>query len=194
MLVSERKEMKDMGFIEEKTLDNHYDDLGDLTDQEYIAVKSVSKKAFYAVSIDAIKKIDAFGVERDVMWDDIKIGDNLKLTTTIRSLAGGQTKTGNLPMNNVTDVQRIGARRDLYLENDQFCITTAECGVEVGILKKAIMEPNWVTVNELKKLVLPDATLSNYKDVKAKHQGRSQAYRQDLGLDSLGFEETFNRF
>ena len=182
-----------MGFFEERQMENNYDDLGELTDQEYIAVKSVGKKAFHAVEIKSIKKMDPFGDEVEILWDDIQPGDDLKLEATIQSLAGGQTKTGNLPMKNIKDVQRIGRNRDLYLENDQFCITTAECGVEVGLLKKVVMAPNWVTVDELKRLVPADITLETYKTVKAKRTGQTQG-QEWSGLDSLGFAETFNRF
>ena len=179
-----------MSFLDAQLLNRYYEEkIGPLNDQEYIAMKAVSKKGLLAVEIERIIKVDAFGQEYDVSMDQLEVGDDIQLIATIRNMAGGPMKSGRLPMNDLIDVQYIEGRRGIYLENAQICITDVECGEDINVIKEMIASPNWVTVDGLRQLFPANATLSDWHTVKEQHQQRSQTMGQDLDFSSFGFQE-----
>lgn len=160
-----------MGRKERICMRDNYQKIGNLTDQQFLAVKSLNHKLFYASHLDVnnIIKIDKYGHEEQITRDQIQdaIGETLKFRATIRPMNGNREASGSLTMENITDATYDPKTGFLMVDCDKFCMTNTDCGIEMQDLGLLLAAPNvWVTKEALSIIIPESATLSDFAEVR----------------------------
>ena len=158
-----------------QSLKRNFEKIGPLTDAQFLATKSLSKKLIYAKQVDLknVLLIDIDGLESNVDMRAIVAEYNrgnvggIKLQATVRGMSGGPEQTGSLRLDNIIDLkfdQSIGL---LVVENDKCVFTNLPCWTEISDLAKVIQDPyNWVDKEALAELLPFDATLEDFVSVR----------------------------
>ena len=170
-------------------LKRNFEKIGPLTDAQFLATKTLSKRVIYAKEIDLknVVLIDVEGLETRV---DVRTAvtehrrgnvSSIKFQATVRSMSGGPEQTGSLRLDNIIDLkfdQSIGL---LVIENDKCVFTNLPCWTEISDLAKVIQDPyNWVNKESLAELLPFDATLEDFISVRDERE-----IDRDIVLGSL---------
>ena len=168
-----------------QTLKDNYNLLGKLSDAEFVAAKARArqKRIVFAEKIISVKRIDLFGKEEQSTIPEIQAGDTIKLKATVRSMLGGPTQTGIVTLEGVQDVYHEDGLKMLVIDSDTCILSTMDCGQEMGILSLVVQGNNWVTDQALCSMILDDATLGVYQEVREEME---QTLSRDMdSLDAL---------
>ena len=153
--------------------------LGNLTDEEFLAVKSrvCNRKLIHAERIGEIQRIGSFGFVEDISLSDIKVGDSVKIRATVRSMVGGAEKTGWVVLDRIQDVHKDESIGMLILDTEKYIFTTLECKSEMYVLEAVINGDNWVDLYELGTMITPNSFLCDYQEIMA--QSIEQGIKQE---------------
>ena len=156
-------------------LHRNFKKIGPLTDAQFLATKALSKRMIYAREVD-LRNIIAIGVDgREYRLSAIEAVseyqngnvNTLKLKATVRGMAGGAEQSGNVKLENITDIEFDSAIGFLVVENEQCVFTNIPCWTEMKDLTEVMRDKsNWVNSKSLGELLPPDTLLSDFIEVR----------------------------
>ena len=158
-----------------QSLKRNFEKIGPLTDAQFLATKSLSKKLIYAKQVDLknVVLIDVDGRESSVDLRTVVAEYNrgnvsgAKIQATVRGMSGGPEQTGSLRLDNIIDLRFDASVGLLVIENDRCVFTNLPCWTEISELAKVIQDPyNWVDKEALADLLPFDATLEDFVSVR----------------------------
>ena len=163
-------------------LKDNYNQLGDLTDAQFMVTKAkaCNKKLIHAEQIADVVRVSN-GASENITLGDIKEGDTVRVKATVRSMAGGMEKTGYVALKNIQDIHHDDYAKMLIVDADGLIFTTMDCKEAVQQLNAVIRGDNWVDQQTLGELISEEATLKDFQQIR--DGGR------EFELDDIVFDE-----
>ncbi len=147
-----------------------YNMLGDLTMDEYVAMKAyLGQNTLHVdnLKMDQIYRVDGFGNREKIEFDQIQKGDTIRITGDFGKITGGTQKHGTIQVENVKDCQFDPETGELLFDSDKFCITSCDnVGKTAKTISTILENPDcWLDKKSLSEATR-DMTFSDYKEIR----------------------------
>jgi len=155
-----------MGYDNQSRLTENYHKLGDLSKEQFLAVRSLDSTLIHLRNIesDNVLRILADGRRERIALKDVQVGDTIRLSGTIKKMMGQTEKTGWMTIENVQDFHYDKETGFLLFDNGKTCLTNADCREDVAALNFLINAPEyWVSKAVLLEMIDKTTTLKDFE-------------------------------